>query len=107
MISSRLLSSVGNDQIMVRGNVIRRVAITTNLGFLIDEKPVVEKNHSNAIAEKLSSGLGVMRRIKNLVPKNILEMIYFSMFCPYISYGCSIWARTFFNMFQKSTKTSE
>ena len=68
MIFFRLSSSVGNDQIMVRGNVIKRVETTRYLGFLIDEN-LSWKNHSNAIAENLSRGLGVMRRIKNLVPK--------------------------------------
>ena len=33
MIFSRLSSSIGNDQIMVRGNVIKRVATTKYLGF--------------------------------------------------------------------------
>ena len=103
MIFSRLLSSVGNDQIMVQGNVIKRVATTKYLGFLIDEN-LLWKNHSNAIAEKLSRGLGVMQRIKNLVPKNILKMIYFSIFCPYISYGCSIWASNFVTCFKRVQK---
>ena len=59
MIFSRLSSSVGNDQIMVRGNVIKRVVKTKYWGVLIDEN-LSWKNHSNAIAEKLSRGLAVM-----------------------------------------------
>jgi predicted acyltransferase len=47
---------------MVQGNVIKRVARTKYLGFLIDEN-LSWKNHSSAIAEKLSRGLGVMQRI--------------------------------------------
>jgi len=70
--------------------------------FLIDEN-LSWKNHSNAIAEKLSS-LGVMRKIKNLVPKKNLKMIYFSIFCTYISYGCSIWASNFVTCFKRVQK---
>ena len=99
MIFSRLSSSVGNDQILARGNVIKRVATTKYLGFLIDEN-LSWKNHSNAIAEKLSRGLGVLQRIKNLVPKKI----YFSMFSPYFSYGCSIWASNFVTCFKRVQK---
>ena len=50
MIFSRLLSSVGNDQTMVRGNVIKKVATTKYLGLLIDEN-LSWKNHSNAIVK--------------------------------------------------------
>ena len=103
MIFSRLSSSAGNDHITVQENVIKRVATTKYLGFLIDEN-LSWKNHSSAIAEKLSRGLGVMRRIKNLVPKKILKMIYFSIFYPYISYGCSIWASNFVTCFKRVQK---
>ena len=84
--------------------MIKRVATTKYLGFLIDEN-LSWKNHSNAIAEKLSRGLGVMQRIKNLVPKKILKMIFFfSIFNPYISYGCSIWASNFVTCFKRVQK---
>ena len=103
MIFSRLSSSAGNDHMLVRGNVIKRIATTKYLGFLIDEN-LSWKNHSSLIAEKLSRGFGVMRRIKNLVPKKILKMIYFSIFCPYISYGCSTWANNFVTCFKRVQK---
>ena len=45
-----------------------------------------------------------MQSIKNLVPKQILKMIYFSIFCPYISYGCSIWASNFVTCFKRVQK---
>ena len=44
MIFYRHSSSVGNYQIMVRGNVTKRVATTKYLGFLIDEN-LSWKNH--------------------------------------------------------------
>ena len=87
-------SSAGNDQITIQGNIIKRVATMKYLGFLIHEN-LSWKNHSSAIAEKSSRGLGVMQRTKNLVPKKILKMIHFSRFRPYISYRCSIWASNF------------
>ena len=31
-------------------------------------------------------------------------MIYFSIFCPYIRYGCSIWASNFVTCFEKVQK---
>ena len=31
-------------------------------------------------------------------------MIYFSIFCPYISYGCSIWASNFVTCFKRVQK---
>ena len=74
--------------------MLKRVAATKFLGFLIDENLSL-KNHTNAIAEKLSRGIGVMRRIKNVVPKKIKKIMYFSIFCPYISYRGSIWASNF------------
>ena len=63
MIFSRISSSVRNDQIMVRENVIKRVTRTKYLGFLIDEN-LSWKNHSNATAEKLSTDLGGCEELK-------------------------------------------
>ena len=68
MIFFRLPSSAGNNQITVRGNLIKRATTTKYLEFLIDEN-LSWKNHIIAIAKKLSRGLGVIRRNKNLVPK--------------------------------------
>ena len=46
----------------------------------------------------------MMQTNKNIVPKKILKMIYFSIFCPYISYGCSIWASNFVICFKRVHK---
>ena len=62
------------------------------------------RNHSSAKAQKLSRGPGVMRRSENLVPRKILKIINTSIFCPYISHGCSIFATNFVTCFKRIEK---
>ena len=45
-----------------------------------------------------------MQTNKNIVPKKILKMIYFSIFCPYITYGCSVWVSNFVICFKRVHK---
>ena len=80
MIFSKLSLSVRYAQITVRENMIKRAVKMKYFGLVIDEN-LSWKNPSSAIAEKLSRGLGAMKSIKNLFPKNILKMIYLSIFC--------------------------
>ena len=50
------------------------------------------KKHFDHIAHKISKGLGAMGRVRNIVPNNVLLMIYHSLIYPYITYCNIVWA---------------
>lgn len=49
------------------------------------------KQHIRLISGKVSKTIGILCKIKNFVPSNILRTIYFSLIQPYLSYGISVW----------------
>ena len=48
------------------------------------------KNHSDLVAAKVARGLGILRRLKHVLPLSVLLLLYQIIFALYISYGCEI-----------------
>ena len=48
-------------------------------------------HHIDYIANKISKNNGVLRRLKNTIPRHILKLIYFSLIHPHLNYGTLIW----------------
>ena len=70
--SHQRLSTVETDPILEFGDTkIKRVNHAKSLGIIIDEQ-LLWKNQIEAISSKVSKGIGVLRRIKNCVPKTTL-----------------------------------
>ena len=47
--------------------------------------------HINSIAAKLNNIIGIMYKLKNILPKKILKVIYNSLFLPHLNYGLKCW----------------
>ena len=60
------------------------------LGVLIDDN-LSWKHHINYISTKISKGIGIIARLRHLVPRTTLLNIYRSLIEPYISYGLVAW----------------
>ena len=52
-------------------------------------------------AAKVSRGLGLIRRLRNQLPRSALLTLYHSIVMPYISYGCVIWTGGFYTNFKR------
>ena len=74
--------------------VIERVNCKKFLGVLIDSK-LSWSDHVSYIRHKMSKNLSVMHRVKWLLNKSALYMIYCTLVLPYISYCCEIWENTY------------
>jgi hypothetical protein len=57
---------------------------------MIDENLSWEE-HVNYIYKKVAKGLGMLRRIRDLVPINTLIDIYSSIILPHFDYCSSVW----------------
>ena len=60
------------------------------LGFII-HKHLTWNSHTNIIASKISSTIGILNRLKHHFPPNILEIIYNSLILSHLHYGILLW----------------
>jgi hypothetical protein len=60
------------------------------LGIFLDSN-LNWKTHLNYISQKIAKTNGVMKRLKNFLPPNVLKIMYTSLILPYINYGTLIW----------------
>ena len=61
------------------------------LGVLIDEN-LSWKNHINYIKAKIAKNVGIIRRLKYLLPESTLNTLYNTLVLPYLNYCNIIWA---------------
>ena len=76
--------------IMINGKLIERVESFKFLGIIIDHN-LSWNSHVNLISNKLSRICGMLVKLKNLLPKHILRMIYNSLFLAHLNYGITAW----------------
>jgi len=90
LFGNRCFPTDGSFNLSIDGNSLQRVENTKFLGVYVDEK-LNWKKHFDHIAHKISKGLGAMGRVRNIVPNNVLLMIYHSLIYPYITYCNIVW----------------
>ena len=71
-------------------NVVLSVFSQKCLGIYLDERLAFDA-HSEDLCKKICSGIGVLRRIKSLVPKECLLKLYKSLIQPYFDYCSPLW----------------
>ena len=60
------------------------------LGLIIDEG-LSWKRHTDVVKNKISKLVGILYRLNNILPKNILQTFYNSLIASYINYGLLLW----------------
>ena len=80
--------------IQINGKDIEKVHCTKFLGVLIDSK-LNWYDQINRVSDKVSKCLAIMYKAKALLDKNALLTIYNTLFLPYLTYCCEIWANTY------------
>ena len=72
-------------QLKIDGVKLERVENFNFLGLLINEK--LDWNpYMQILSRKLAKALGIMNRLTSFVPKQIMKIIYFSLFHSHLSY---------------------
>lgn len=69
------------------------------LGIIFD-KHLNWGNHVEKISSKISQTVGVMNKLKNVLPSNILQTIYNSLVLPRLNYGILAWGHKFDRIFK-------
>jgi hypothetical protein len=83
-------TSLNFPDIKLNNNKIERVSEFKFLGIYIDDK-LSWNNHVNYIGKKLSKVIGILKRMKSVLPQAILVQLYNSLFLSQIMYSISVW----------------
>ena len=76
--------------ILIRNSLIEYVSDTKFLGIIVDDRLSFCKQINQTIS-KISKTCGVLRRLFNVVPSNVIKTLYYSLVYPYLIYGLPVW----------------
>ena len=69
-----------------------------------DQNIVLGKNHIFCISKKISRNIGLLSKLKFLLPKHCLKLIYFALIHSYLNYGILLWGFEAKNIFKLQKK---
>ena len=84
------------DQIQLNGKLLEFGNNYKFLGVQLDNQ-LKFNIHTGYIANKISKSIGILYRLKELVPKPVLIQLYNSLILPYFTYCITAWGGTFEN----------
>ena len=79
--------------VQINGINLTKVDSIKFLGLYIDSD-LSWKSHINFLTKVLSRNAGILNKLKDYFPTNILQIIYSTMISPYLNYGILAWGNT-------------
>jgi Reverse transcriptase (RNA-dependent DNA polymerase) len=79
--------------LVLHNHILEQVTSVKFLGIYIDEK-LTWNQHVINICKKLSSGVGMIGRLRFIFPSAVLLTLYYALVYPYICYCCVIWGNS-------------
>ena len=76
--------------VVINGIEIEHVPSFNFLGIMLDEN-LSWKSHIEMVGNKISKVSGILYRLKNVFPENVLFVLYNSLIVPYMNYGLLLW----------------
>ena len=90
-------------QLYINEKPIEHVSSFKFLGIIFDEH-LSWKNHITMVTNKLSKVIGILYRLRYVVPEQILLIIYNSLFISHINYGLLLWGKDSSRIFRLQKK---
>ena len=87
-------------ELFIESFKVKQVESCKFLGVYLDEK-LTWKTHIEQITSKMSKAIGIISRIKHILPKYILHTLYYTMIYPYLHYCNIVWASTYPSRLEK------
>lgn len=81
-------------KLYLSNNLLNQVTNIKYLGVFFDEN-LNWKHHVSYIGSKIKRGIGMISKLRHLVPINILVSLYYSLIYPYLVYGVVAWGNTY------------
>ena len=93
-----LISNIHNhydtNRIKLNGHDLEFVTSSKFLGIILDNQLKYDE-HIRYICSKISKSIGILYRLRDIVPNPCLKMIYFSLIHPYLLYCLPIFGATY------------
>ena len=86
--------------LIIGSSCIERTNVQKFLGIYIDDK-VSFRVHTNKIAAKLSQGVGLLRKMKHIVPRNVLKNLFYAFIYSRFTYGITCYGSAYQNQIQR------
>ena len=74
----------------LNNKILERVHDFLYLGIFLDED-MTWNSHINYMANKISKNIGILKRLKHTLPKNILKTLYDTLIHSHLNYGTLLW----------------
>ena len=76
---------------------------TNNIKFwgIIFDKHLTFKHHVDVTARKISKSLGILFKLSNSLPLEIVKTLYYSLINPFLLHGVEVWHGTYANITNK------
>ena len=87
---NKRVTDFGNVALSIEGKGLEKVSNYKYLGVIIGEN-LSWTDHVESVARKVSQRIGVLRRIKHLLPRAQRETVYNSMMLPLFDYADIVW----------------
>ena len=98
MFFHRRQKHVHEINVQINGTKIERVESFNFLGVMLDENLTNWKSPIEMIGKTISKVKGILYRLKNIFPENVLFVLYNSLIVLYINYGLLLWEFMFINL---------
>ena len=72
--------------LMIGNSQIQRTHVKKFLGIYIDDR-LTFGDHVNKICTKMSRSVGVMRRLRTFLPRDVLKQRFYTFICSSFTYG--------------------
>ena len=88
------------DDISMNHNILTNVKSLLFLGITIDEC-LDWKIHIQNVVLKISRSIGILSKLKYILPKNVLLLLYNSLVLPHLTYCNIVWGNSYFSHLNK------
>ena len=78
----------------INGNVIEQVDSASFVGIVFDNH-LLWNMHIDAVNKTIRKKIGIIYKLRDFVPKNILILLYKTFVQPHITHGIEVWGSTF------------
>lgn len=82
-----------NLDVKINNIVISRTTSTKFLGIIFDDK-LKFSDHVNYVSLQLAKSIGIINKVKYILPKSILLSLYYTLVYPHLLYGNIVWGNT-------------
>ena len=82
--------------ILIGNTPIGRTDVHKFLGVHIDEK-INFGHHISTICSKISRGIGILRRVKPLIPDDVLKQLYYAFIYSHFTYAITSYQSAYLN----------